>query len=87
MNDFEIILNPRASVIWFNDNIEPSGKKNLSNYLASLIDSYRLMKKSPWAGQVAENCLRVIQIAYTNGIIREGTSSVAKLSEANREIG
>ncbi|HET7345196.1 MAG TPA: hypothetical protein VFJ05_04930, partial [Nitrososphaeraceae archaeon] len=68
MNDLEIILDPRASVIWLDNNIEPSGKKNLSNYLASIIDSYRLMKKSPWAGQVAENCLRVIQIAYTNGL-------------------
>lgn len=86
MNDLEIILDPRASVIWLDNNIEPSGKKNLSNYLASIIDSYRLMKKSPWAGQVAENCLRVIQIAYTNGLIKEGTCSVAKLSEANKEI-
>jgi peptidoglycan hydrolase CwlO-like protein len=84
MIDLEIIINSKANEIWYHDNA--SARTNLSNYLAGLIDSYRFMKNTPWGGQYAENCLRVIQQAYSYGLIKEVTGSVAKISEAEKRI-
>jgi predicted transcriptional regulator len=86
MMDFEIMIDPKTSEIWYTDNAKPSTKISLSNYLSRLIDTYGFMKNTSFGGQYAENCLRVIRQIYSNGLIKEGTGAVGKLSQANKEI-
>jgi hypothetical protein len=86
LHNLEITIDPSANQILSDPNSEAPDTQNFSTYLAGQIEAFRFTKGSPYAAFVAENCLRTINLAYTSGLVKEGTGLSTQLSLARKRI-